>query len=51
VRFKVGRRTVTVRRRRGAVFSVRAPAGRKVTVLVARDRYGNAAAGQPALAH
>jgi neutral ceramidase len=43
VRFRVGRRSVVVRRRKGSVFSVRAPAGRPVTVPsgAARDRAGN----------
>jgi hypothetical protein len=43
VTFRVGRRTVTVRRRSGAVFSVPAPAGAAVRVTAAGDRYGNAA--------
>ena len=44
IRFLVNGRRVTVRRRRSAVFSVRAPAGASVVVPVggARDRYGNA---------
>jgi neutral ceramidase len=32
VRFQVGRRSVVVRRKRGSTFSVRAPAGRRVSV-------------------
>jgi hypothetical protein len=32
VRFQVGRRSVVVRRRKGSIFSVRAPAGRRVSV-------------------
>jgi hypothetical protein len=45
VRFRVGRRSVLVRRRRGFAFSVRAPAGRRVSVPArrARDRHGNLA--------
>ena len=46
VRFKVGKRIVVVRRKRGGVFSVRAPAGRGVTVMSARDRHGNVASGR-----
>lgn len=49
VRFRVGKRTRVVKRKRGGVFSVRAPAGRKVTVLRARDRNGNVAPGGLAL--
>ena len=45
VRFRVGRRIVTVRRTRGGVFSLRVPAGRGATVVSARDRYGNVASG------
>ena len=43
VRFRVGRRLVTVRRRHARFFSVRAPAGRPVSVATgaARDRFGN----------
>lgn len=43
VRFRIGRRTVTVRRRRAPLFSVRARSGTVVTVRrgAARDRYGN----------
>jgi hypothetical protein len=43
VRFRVGRRTVTARRKRASVFSVRAPTGTPVTVATgaARDRFGN----------
>jgi hypothetical protein len=43
VRFRVGRRTVKVKRKRSAVFSVRAPAGAGVTIPAgsARDRFGN----------
>jgi len=43
VRFRVGQRTVTVRRRSGAVFVARAPAGAGVVVPegAARDRFGN----------
>jgi hypothetical protein len=40
-----------VRRKRGGIFSVRAPAGRQVTVLRARDRFGNVASGQLGLSH
>jgi neutral ceramidase len=43
VRFRVGKRTVLVRRKRGGVFTVRAPAGREVAVLRASDRHGNVA--------
>jgi neutral ceramidase len=41
--FRVNGRRVRVRRSRGSVFSVRAPAGATVTVAkgAARDRYGN----------
>ena len=46
VRFKVGKRIVMVRRKRGGVFSVRAPARRGVTVMSARDRHGNVASGR-----
>lgn len=42
--FKVGRRRITVRRRAGVIFTVRAPVGKRITVLSARDRYGNLAA-------
>jgi len=43
VRFRVGGRNVTVRLRRGRFFSVRAPAGRTVTVPAGQgqDRFGN----------
>ncbi len=43
VRFRVGSRTVTVRRKSGRFFSVRAPAGASVSVPArrARDRFGN----------
>ena len=43
VRFRVGGRRVTVRRRRSPVFSVRVPAGASVLIPAggARDRYGN----------
>jgi hypothetical protein len=46
VRFRVGDRTVVVRRRSGTTFSVAAPAGTPVTIPAgaARDRYGNATA-------
>jgi hypothetical protein len=46
VRFLVGRRLVTVRRRGSTVFSLRAPTGVPVSVPArgARDRYGNTAA-------
>jgi hypothetical protein len=46
VRFRVGRRSVLVGRRRGFAFSVRAPAGRRVSVPGggARDRHRNVAA-------
>jgi hypothetical protein len=50
VTFRIGRRIVVVRRSGGTVFSVRAPAGRVVTVLAARDRFGNAAGVPLALA-
>jgi neutral ceramidase len=45
VRFRVGSRTVRVRRKRGSVFSVRAPAGVPVSVpgSGARDRHRNVA--------
>ncbi len=44
VRFRVGKRTVTVRRKRSPFFTVKAPAGTPVTVAPrgARDRYKNA---------
>ena len=51
VRFRVGRRIVVVRRKRRGVFSVRAPAGRAVTAVSARDRSGNVASGPLALVH
>jgi neutral ceramidase len=43
VRFRVGTRTVTVKRKRSRFFSVRVPTGRHVTVPTGggRDRYGN----------
>jgi hypothetical protein len=43
VRFQVGDRTVVVRRRRGTVFAVDAPAGVPVSIAAgrARDRHGN----------
>jgi hypothetical protein len=43
VRFRVGDRTVVVRRRRGTVFEVAAPAGVPVAIAAgaARDRHGN----------
>jgi neutral ceramidase len=43
VRFRVGRRTVRVRRKRSRFFSVRAPAGVPVTVpeKAGRDRFAN----------
>ena len=43
VRFRVGDRTIVVRRRRGTVFSVDAPPGAPVSIPAgaARDRYGN----------
>ncbi len=43
VRFRVGNRTVRVRRKRGRFFSVRAPAGVSVRVAArgARDRFHN----------
>jgi hypothetical protein len=46
VRFRVGRRSVLVRRRRATTFSVKAPAGRRISVPAgrARDRHGNLAA-------
>ena len=40
VRFRVGGRTVTVRRAAGAVFSVRVPAGARISVVSAHDRSG-----------
>ena len=43
VEFRVGHRTVVVRRSSGAVFSVGVPAGAAVKVLSASDRYGNSA--------
>ena len=51
VRFRVGGRTVTVRKRRGTSFSVAAPAGTPVSVPAgaAADRHGNVAAGGIAL--
>ncbi len=44
VKFKVGSRTVTVKRKRSPFFTVKAPAGTNVTVppFGARDRYQNA---------
>jgi hypothetical protein len=41
--FRVGNRNVRVKKRRGTTFSVRAPAGRAVSIARgrARDRYGN----------
>jgi hypothetical protein len=51
VRFKVGKRTRLVKRRSGGVFSVRAPAGRAIKVLSARDRNGNVAPGGLTLSH
>jgi hypothetical protein len=51
VRFRVGRRSVIARRRRGGTFSVRAPAGRQVTVIRARDRFGNVGGGRLGLSH
>ncbi len=47
VRFRVGNRTVAVRRRAGRFFSVAAPAGVPVTVPAGagRDRFGNANGG------
>ena len=43
VRFRVGRRTIRVKRKRGRFFSVKAPAGASVSVAArgARDRYRN----------
>ena len=43
VRFRVGKRIVRVKRRRGRFFSVRAPRGQSVTVPAGqgRDRFGN----------
>ena len=43
VRFRVGNRTVRVKRKSGRFFSVRAPAGVAVSVLPrgGRDRFGN----------
>ncbi len=43
VRFRIGERIVTVRRRHGSVFSARARAGARVVVAkgAARDRFGN----------
>jgi hypothetical protein len=43
VRFRIGSRSVLVRRRRGSVFEVAAPPGVPVRVArgSARDRYGN----------
>jgi hypothetical protein len=43
VRFVVGRRVVTVSRRRASTFTVRAPRGTAVTIRrgAARDRHGN----------
>ena len=43
VRFRVGSRVVTVKRKKGRFFSVRAPRGKSVTVPAgqARDRFGN----------
>jgi hypothetical protein len=51
VRFKLGKRTRLVKRRSGGVFSVRAPAGRAIKVLSARDRNGNVAPGGLTLSH
>jgi hypothetical protein len=44
VRFRVGRRSVLVRRKSGSSLQVRAPAGARVGVIRARDRHGNVAA-------
>ena len=41
VTFRVGRRAVSMRRARGAVFAVRVPTHKRVAVLRAFDRYGN----------
>lgn len=43
VRFRVGKRIVRVRRKKGRFFSVRAPRGKRVTVPAGqgRDRFGN----------
>lgn len=45
VRFQVGNRSVLIRRKRSAVFSVKAPAGQRVTIGHgdAHDRYHNVA--------
>jgi neutral ceramidase len=45
VRFRVGSRNVTVRRKTSSIFTVRAPAGTPVSIAPkqARDRHGNAA--------
>ena len=49
VRFRVGNRTVRVRRKRGRFFSVKVPAGTPVTVPArgARDRFRNVKAARP----
>jgi neutral ceramidase len=46
VRFRVGKRTLLVRTKRRESFAVRAPRGRAVTALRARDRFGNVATKQ-----
>jgi hypothetical protein len=43
VTFRIGRRAVSVRRGRGAIFAVRVPGRNRVRVLRAFDRYGNTA--------
>jgi hypothetical protein len=47
VHFRVGGKMVVVKRRRGSVFSVRAPAGRSVSIAHggAHDRYQNVSRG------
>ena len=49
--FRVGTTRVTVALRRGTTFTARAPRGKRVTVLAARDRYGNLASGTFTLKH
>jgi len=43
VEFRIGRRVVKVTRRAGTGFSAPAPAGARVAVIAARDRFGNRA--------
>jgi hypothetical protein len=41
VRFKVNDHSVLARSRRGGVFSVKVPAGARVSATRGRDRFGN----------